>query len=233
MNEEERTRTVTYLYISYIFTIFLFSVIYPLRKREDCKEDEVLSSHIRGQIRTTVYAATLYTFSYFVLSDLFTSFNFSPQRLLWAGVLFLLIPSLMIWIFYRVIKGISKLADNAYIPDERSEHRKNLSMCEAKRSNTVVLLFISYALMLIFSLFSFIYLLIKRNDCKQDEVLSTHISWQLKTIIFSFIASICLVIFCMIIDNVDLIEILLLLPAIWVIYRVTKGINKLSNNKPI
>lgn len=115
MNEEERSRTVTYLYISYIFTICLFSVIYPLMKKRDCKEDEILTSHISWQLKTTVYTVPIYAFAYFLLQNAHRLAELDFQHLLGILVSVICLPVLTIWIFYRVIKGISKLADNKTI----------------------------------------------------------------------------------------------------------------------
>lgn len=109
-------------------------------------------------------------------------------------------------------------------------------MKEAERKNTVVLLYISYAFIILFylfPLFSFIYLLIKRKDCKEDDVLASHIRWQLRTIVLAFIVNMpCIILYSILNTSFfALLDFMSFLPLIWVIYRVEKGIDTLSNNK--
>ncbi len=107
-------------------------------------------------------------------------------------------------------------------------------MDEAQRKKELIILQISYACMIFFPLISLIIALIKKNDYSDDEVLNSHVKWQLGTMIKAIIGCIVIFVLSMILAIIPVIGWLLIMLiyiifVCWYLYRTIKGfLNSIS-----
>lgn len=114
------------------------------------------------------------------------------------------------------------------------------NMVDSKiRKNDILFLKISYLCIILFPIATLIFALIKSGDYKKDPVLSSHLSWQLGTIIRGFLYAIALVLTVILLAFfipvlITVLSIILyLLLLVWVLYRVIKGFMLVSNDQVI
>ncbi len=112
-------------------------------------------------------------------------------------------------------------------------------MDEAARKNSNTLLIISYIFIVIFPIVSLILALVKKADCSQDEVLASHVSNQLRILLWAFVwGIICFVLGIILGIMIPFIGSMISLLFygiifLWVLYRAITGAVKLSSNQPV
>ncbi len=109
---------------------------------------------------------------------------------------------------------------------------------DAETKKGVSVLTVNYILIFVFIPAAVILLLIKARTYRDNPFLKAHVWWQLKTLFYSFgMASLCAIALDFLQDSIqplaNIVAMVFILIPCWFLYRVIKGVSRLSRHKMV